>query len=1207
MTGKSENSKLQSDNTSASDVVKAEMVKRARKKLEKFKLKRNQPSETTDEPKLTFENVPNLSDQSSPIRAAVSVADSIPISPSPSSVTLLAPAVPASDLTLFPIPVSASNSSSFPTGNSSFSSSLFGWIGNTQQQQQHTIQQTLCLQSNGDLINDNKRAENKETPFIGNSKEEYVIDKDEEVDSKVLMVRHRVERVSKKLSFNKSVIVSNTESSSKLQVQKFDIPQKSVDPCLPETSSPIVIDLQSTITAKNQEIQLLRNVINGAVDEYEFLENSQSQTGEIGAITHLKAANIALRTRVQDLESILAGCSGIVDNVLAGTRTPKRSRNNSPVRIANNLISIKNNISSLESRTIETQTWDDSKDLTYTQEYLAVLQHENQQKTSIIKNLTESNASLRIEVARLLKTTTSASVFVSNNSTTTIPTNSAANSMENDSLIAVLRESIDSAARQNERLAQENAQMQENIDYLVSEIDVERRDHAHAIQQLSLKYGAAISEQKTFTEEQQLQIFQQKQQQQQQNNEFDPVRNEIKQLRVEVQRWKRESENLSVEFVERSQEFHGIILGLENNLTLLETALNDERENLAASEQLVHDCEVRIDQLESKCKNLEKDRNILDLKHCTRIVELENALKVQEMHRAAELTTTESTKLAETKLVDLKSVLESVEHESFAKRLELTQKINVVETERDKLLFKVDQLELELQEKSNQPILKPIIIKDSIVVATTETLQELETQNLQLRNTITSLNHDLEAINTRHFELTQKLKIQATEYETSLASLRAEYMQAADAADQYMHQSNFLQHQLEIQKDRFHASQAKSQSLLDALNRTESELARLRLSQAEVGNTLLMKGNATTLADLVQTLQARNDELATELMTARAEVQERTNTLEQYKLLLHEREAVVASANETRRELQDLQVQISRERENWALKERALYSATEKLQIDYQELVKSVGEIKKGIWDSAESLSGWRRGVAGERVEEVDILGWVKWMVNANTRLESELEDTHQILDLQHEKMESAIAMSSSVKSEEPVSLFNRLRGVRSMKLNDRITDSTPPSPSAASIGAWSRSVADVADTSFTISGYHSHVNVSPGVIGGHEDEDIILPLPLVDKKLSAEKMQATMKKLMSRNVSLQQKLSAIEGQLDHQIKTNAEIKRMFVQSTIGGIGNEEIVERYNDALFEVGELRKEVDHWRARFDEMETVVEGIVLSKAQNETVSSK
>ncbi|KAJ3023056.1 UNVERIFIED_CONTAM: hypothetical protein HDU68_008819, partial [Siphonaria sp. JEL0065] len=732
----------------------------------------------------------------------------------------------------------------------------------------------------------------------------------------------------------------------------------------------------------------------------------------------------------------------------------------------------------------------------------------------------------------------------------------------------------------------------------------------------------------------------------------------VEQLQVELNRYKRESEKRNLDFTVTEAEFLKKVAVLEETVKQLEAEKLGSQSLLSEADLRDSEAQNRIIELERALKLVDADHGQEATNYRIRIAELSNALRDLESRLEQQQLNESQSTSHEKKVLELQKILSALEADVSARSIEFATQLQEITKDRDALSAEVislqqhhnkemGQLSLErdslatkldnqkqeidqltkdrdalshqldlLQDQNSQTMPVPPKPEPSSSTATTPSttpsllVLNLQTENTQLKDALTSLNQDLEASNTRYFTLSQTLKktIQQhkTELEFSSTIPRSEH---EDVLERHAYQLEALQHQLEIQKDRYHASQAKSQSLLDALNRKESELARLRLSQADIGTTLLMKGNDADSKDLIRTLQSRNGELASEVMRYREEVEELEARVEMQKMRAYERESLVVQAGELKRELDDLGTKTAREKETWILKERALYNATEKLQSDYQDLVKTMTNVKQVIWKSAESRTGWNRGASGERVEDVDVLAWVQWMADVNSRLELDLTHSHEIMDMQQEKIESVIGMSSAAVSRRSHSPRASESGRRSSRgfmseRGDEFGVGQSLSSSSSSVNAlmnWSKSVADIASSS----GYHSHTQPTTAeCVREDESQDIVLPLPLpFDKKLSSEKVASTMKKLMSKNVSLQQKLSSIEAQLEHQIKSNTEIKKMFVDSALGGVGGSggnngsgPILEQYNDALIEIGALRSEVEHWRARYDEMEQVVEGVVI-----------
>ncbi|ORY47874.1 hypothetical protein BCR33DRAFT_848559 [Rhizoclosmatium globosum] len=946
-------------------------------------------------------------------------------------------------------------------------------------------------------------------------------------------------------------------------------------PTIPTTEHIQLASLQNKLDNQTQELTLLRSVIR-ACAEKEF-DPSVVQNGTLEAV---KAWGVGLARRVREMEA--GGGSNIGQGL--------------PIRRG-----------STDARTIETQTWE------------VGVENESKEGRNVreleqtLTLLSEQNARLRVDLeksrdgegVRMLQDQVVALKVAAKEMEATIKTLNVENlelrrtrspGVESDdgslymlngtgsSRTTELTRRLQDAVRKvdelesvNARLAKDNSLLREDYEGVSRQLEESVRDQTEAKQ--AIHEGAAsikklkeemtrkdhdLAALKAQWDKERLRWIEERKQSIEAsaaNAVSAGAVEAVEHLQIEVNKYKRESERRNLEFQEREAEFKAKIGVLEETIQAME---RERLSNLNAISTLdIHSvsAEARVVELEKALELKDMDLATLKSDSRVRIAELENALR-----DARESSST--SKEDQTKIHALETALEMLETETTA----LLQ-------ERDELL---EQLE------STSP---------SAAAADPLILQTLRSENEHLSEAVQSLSQDLEAAYTRHAELNRKLK----ESNNSSDSIPLAEYNAVIAKHEY--DVDRLCHQLETMKDRYHASQAKSQSLLDALNRTEGDLARLRLSQADIGNTILQKGDATESKDLITSLQNRNHELAKELLETKEELSEVQADFEGLKMRVHEGLVAVKEAGEVKRELEDLKNKFLREKEVWGLKERALYSATEKLQADYAGLVKMIGLVQRIIWDSAEGKAGWNRGVGAERVEDVDVAGWVRWMVDAHGKLAKDLEQTHELLDVQHEKIESVMSSAGvSRRSGSPTGgEGRRTRGLPSEKALQMSSLGTSSSSMNALINSWSNSVG--------VAGYSSHDNVSSQgsiVEGGEGVPDIVLPLPLgPDKKGSMDKMQATMKKLMSRNVSLQQRLHTIEAQLEHQIKGNSEIKKMLVDSTLGG-SKVPVLEQYNDALIEIGALRSEVEHWRARHDELEAVVEGVVLEKSSLKEASS-
>ncbi|KAJ1540246.1 hypothetical protein HK405_011571, partial [Cladochytrium tenue] len=356
----------------------------------------------------------------------------------------------------------------------------------------------------------------------------------------------------------------------------------------------------------------------------------------------------------------------------------------------------------------------------------------------------------------------------------------------------------------------------------------------------------------------------------------------------------------------------------------------------------------------------------------------------------------------------------------------------------------------------------------------------------------------------------------------------------------------------------------------------QKELHKLRTAQADVASVLL-KGRQAASTDLVATLQSRCEELAEELIASQADASHLREQVNGIKLLTHERDQALRQATQVRDEAMLLEEHHGRERMTWVLKERTLYGEVERAQVELHRFESELAGIKRLIWDEA-SNAGWSRGT--ESADDVDVGRWAKWMISAFDKQRRQLEDAHAVLDMQHERLESALARSSvSGESETPPAAYaGHLAPSAGRSRTSSVGGPLRPRPSGIQPSAQARAAAWTTQVALSLAG--------PGAPAAPPLAAAAAPA----ERRGGEPLAATLARLTARYARLQQELASLSAQLDHQVMANAEIKRLIVDGAVAGGGSDaaSVLERYNDALVEVGALRTEVDRLRQRCEELE-------------------
>ncbi|KAJ3116423.1 hypothetical protein HDU96_009680 [Phlyctochytrium bullatum] len=492
------------------------------------------------------------------------------------------------------------------------------------------------------------------------------------------------------------------------------------------------------------------------------------------------------------------------------------------------------------------------------------------------------------------------------------------------------------------------------------------------------------------------------------------------------------------------------------------------------------------------------------------------------------------------------------------------------------------------------------------------------------------------------------LKIAADTAQRDIEDFRLE-AKGARAAAEHLHD------ELTSTKEAFKALEAEIKPLVEERNALAQ---RLKTGQQPVSNDEALEKAA--MSELVETLKLQCDELAKQAQQSKQEADEAKAELDKLRAPFGNGGSGTATPSgggsaavveSLRGHISDLEGQLSladdrlkRERETWRLREQTLYKEIERITVSQIGESKEVKAARSIIFDTRSDPEG-ALGLPSSVIkpEDVDLERWVRHMIRSYRKKRQELYDAHQMLDVQHEKLEDAIARTSfsvdgyggggAAYSSTPVfaSRSGKDGSVDVAVQTDVLASFMRISTIKAALSRQGSGVTGI-DTparsrSSSITSTTSGAGLAPPrSLRTDRESGSLSELPSVDAFVAQaeemEKMKAALSKLTSKYASLQQQHAATAQQLDHQLRANAEIKRLIVGTSIrapralgsgptgvwGGSGDQndsgaaaaaadgDLLEKYNDAILEVGALRSELERYRMRCEEVEEVVEQVFM-----------
>ncbi|KAJ3197239.1 hypothetical protein HDU67_003785, partial [Dinochytrium kinnereticum] len=476
----------------------------------------------------------------------------------------------------------------------------------------------------------------------------------------------------------------------------------------------------------------------------------------------------------------------------------------------------------------------------------------------------------------------------------------------------------------------------------------------------------------------------------------------------------------------------------------------------------------------------------------------------------------------------------------------------------------------------------------------------LKEENDTMKEERIKLTRELELFKARHVELEGKVKAMRKQLEESPSADELSRLTLA------MKTLSSEREALQIVAD---SSQSTLQGLrkeMITVTKDRDALADKISKQATSPSTNDLTLEQLAMNELVSTLRLQCDELAKQAQMWKQEAETAKMSADSNKHL--------ASIDDlTRAQIADLEVQLNltsdrlkREKETWRMKEQTLYKEIERLHLEYMGMTKEVTATRKMILESRVAAGGLPQNIV--KPEDVSVQDWVRNIVSAYKKQQTDLVEAHTILDLQHEKLEDAIARSSL--SVESLAQFDPTgeRGLVPRKMvdqeiqTDQLTSFIRMSTIKAALSRGNSTVQ---------SGPRSRSSSNASSAGARgrsaarspNDGDPGSPLPAEWATITSpeeEALRTSLSKVTSKYASLQQQHAAIASQLDHQLRANAEIKRLIVGSAMGRSVDGTLLERYNDAMLEVGALRTEMERWRSRCEEVEEVVEQVFMKQME-------
>ncbi|KAJ3416380.1 hypothetical protein HDV05_001948 [Chytridiales sp. JEL 0842] len=1013
----------------------------------------------------------------------------------------------------------------------------------------------------------------------------------------------------------------------------------------PQQFEAIVNDLQRQLQFRGAEIRILRKIVEGAssladADDEMDVELSEGMAYDVEM---LRAWNMQLRHRIRQLEE----SSGCPKSPTKSELAQSRSRSQSPMKRSHTIGTQSMDVTSLQSAT----TPKSPLDLSATEKRL-------KENDLTIQSLSDENAKMRLELADLkaksekpsspTKAIAEAAIEQMKIKYDALLAEKDKEALNHSKAIADLSSQFEQVSKKMITVQTRNAEMENEIDRLVEERStLEKAVKLRGTDELlKTKFELMSRHLESATKDNMAML------------------EENKKLKKRIEAMGGGGSSLKASFEDSKWEVEKQALekqleSVKQSLVAKEDAWAKERVSLAKE---VATLKSKPTSLEADIKRLTESLRLSE-EHCKT---LEEGLEKSASERMKLLKELEATQLENNGLVGKMDVLEGK-----LKSLELAMQDKNTNTKvEDSAGLRAEREALRLELDMSQS--KILLLQKSVEMLESE-LKDVKAAEREAKHRLDvsarQASESLESI-AQLDDANKKLQEVQIELETVKAELHSTKLALAASAKAEVKTFTSATQDSD-DKDPLKAELSELKTSLkfksEQLESVEQELQKLRLAQADVGSVLLLKGRDAASSDMIHSLQRRCEELAGEILAQKSQMESLNASLEVQKKRALEGTQAIERVEELKAEISSLKDQIRREKEVWSLKERNFHKETERAHSEYHQLSTEMETIKKVIWDHRQD-GVWRNDVQlirpGSRMEDLRVLQWVKWMVSFTARQQKELEETHMVLDLQHEKLETAMVRASMSVDGSQRPFVNTGNFIAASDAGDysphRLQGpmveqgtQTDTMLSFARMGTIKASVASRSPSLRAVggSGLRSRTSSMASSVASVNDLSQ-LDEPLMQQQKRAvddnptapqqvshqtaplhnavseeyqpqnatthptaneEKLQAALSALTGRYVTLQQTASTLQTQLEHQLKANAEIKKLIVGASLGGMMGkgrnggksdvqENLLERYNDALVEIGALRTEVDRWRIRCEEVEEVVENIVLKASEHD-----
>ncbi|KND01546.1 uncharacterized protein SPPG_03347 [Spizellomyces punctatus DAOM BR117] len=374
-----------------------------------------------------------------------------------------------------------------------------------------------------------------------------------------------------------------------------------------------------------------------------------------------------------------------------------------------------------------------------------------------------------------------------------------------------------------------------------------------------------------------------------------------------------------------------------------------------------------------------------------------------------------------------------------------------------------------------------------------------------------------------------------------------------------------------------------------------SELDRLRLSQADIGTLLLRTASTPSAREAIETLQRRCDELAAEVQDLQADCERRKAEVEKNKLATWEAERAETKYVEMEAEMKSVRESMERERELWKAREEVLKGEASRARTDLDAVV----DILERLWRIARPVDALENGNMASASTPVLAREWengnleraVAGLVSEATKLRDALEEAHMVIDLQHEKIEILLQQHGGSGVGERTSIPpspNHNRPHEPGPLLQPIHTATAETQTEAML-SFSR--IETIKARLAKAGVIWKFDRPPNDHSSRQSGDD-LHTESLQHRIHTLALQHS--QLQSAYANAQAHIAAVEQSLGH-------VKRLVVSLSAGSgaedDGNEDEDEtvwakRFMEKEAEASQLRKDLQKWRARCEEIEEVVE---------------